>query len=230
MLRIITKSSLRIITSLFHHYNIIITSLLHRYYNIITLLLRSLSLHYYYVLLHYYYINLYYVLLQFFYYIIVTSLLRHCYVTITKRKSCNNDGIITCYANGMPPLLRHYYVLLRHYYADLCYYSLLLISVSRTCRCTGQQRRTVETASYQIYQITISTDSKIGIIPSKNARPKFPARKLSTTLQQKYSTAKQSTVEQETYKSYQISISREIRESWMALDARYLNFDFSVTD
>ena len=229
MLRIITKSSLRIITSLFHHYNIIITSLLHRYYNIITLLLRSLSLHYYYVLLHYYYINLYYVLLQFFYYIIVTSLLRHCYVTITKRKSCNNDGIITCYANGMP-LLRHYYVLLRHYYADLCYYSLLLISVSRTCRCTGQQRRTVETASYQIYQITISTDSKIGIIPSKNARPKFPARKLSTTLQQKYSTAKQSTVEQETYKSYQISISREIRESWMALDARYLNFDFSVTD
>ena len=37
----------------------------------------------------------------------------------------------------MPPLLRHYYALLRHYYVDLCYYPLLLISVSRTCRCSN---------------------------------------------------------------------------------------------
>ena len=39
--------------------------------------------------------------------------------------------------------------------------------------------------------------------------------KLSTILRQKYSTAKQSTVEPATYQSYQISTSRE---SWMALD------------
>ena len=148
MLRIITKSFLRIITSLLHHYNIIITSFLHRYYNIIALLLRSLLLHYYYVLLFYYYINHYYVSLQLYYYIllrhyyiIITLLLRYYYVIITKRKSCNNDGIITCYANGMPPLLHYYYALLRHYYVDLCYYPLLLISVSQTCRWGKEQMR-----------------------------------------------------------------------------------------
>ena len=81
-------------------------------------------------------------------------------------------------------------------------------------RNTGQQRRMVETASYQIYQTTISTKPKIRIISSKNARPKFPARKLWTTLRQKYSTAKQRTVGQETYQSYQISIWRD---SWMAV-------------
>ena len=53
----------------------------------------------------------------------ITSLLRHYYFIITKRKSCNNDCIITCYANGMPPLSRHYYTLLRQFYTDLCYYS-----------------------------------------------------------------------------------------------------------
>ena len=60
---------------------------------------------------------------------------------------------------------------------------------------------------------------------------KFPAKaqafnNFESEVQQ-CSTAKQRTVEQETYQSYQISISTE---SWMALDALkiwYLNFDFS---
>ena len=122
-----------------------ITWLLRCHYIIITLLLRSLLLHHYYVLLHYYHSNHYYILLQLYYYVllhyyyvIITSLLCHYYFIITKRKSCNNDCIITCYAHGVPPLLRHYYTLFRHYYTDLCYYPLLLISVSRTCRWPSQ--------------------------------------------------------------------------------------------
>ena len=109
---------------------------------IITWLLRHYYIHYFYIIITYYYILSYYVLLQNHYYVllhhyytIITLLLHHYYFIITKGKSCNNDYIITCYAKGMHLLLHYYYVLLRHYYIGFYYYSLLSISVSRTCRC-----------------------------------------------------------------------------------------------
>ena len=74
-----------------------------------------------------------------YYYLIITSLLRHYYVIIISLLQNGNHVImmallhqLTCYANGMTPLLCHYYTLLRHY-ADLCCYPLLPISVSQTC-------------------------------------------------------------------------------------------------
>ena len=84
-----------VICSITSYYYIIITLLLHQSLlrvNTVELLCIITSL-----LHHYYIIN--------------TSSLRHHYVIITKGKSCNNDCIITCYANGMPPFLPHYYEL-----------------------------------------------------------------------------------------------------------------------
>ena len=125
------------ITSLLHHYYVLFTSLLHDCYVIITFTI----LHHYYNIITHYYIFYYYLLLQNYYYVllhhyysIITLLLHYYYFIFTEGKSCKNDYIITCYAKGMTLLLHYYYVLLCHYYTGFYYYSLLPISISRTCR------------------------------------------------------------------------------------------------
>ena len=71
-------------------------------------------------------------------------MLRHYYVIITEQKSCNNDGIITCYVNGMPLLLRHYYalffiiIILSTYliHAPICNYMNKYAEICNLCLCT----------------------------------------------------------------------------------------------
>ena len=111
-------------------------------------LLRSLLLHCYYIIVTHYYLT--FAIIAYYYKFIITSILhqyyinitilwKHHYIVITKEKSCNNDPIVTCYAESMLPLLRHYYVIiiissLQWVQLFNNYYTLLHISVSRTCR------------------------------------------------------------------------------------------------